>query len=106
MISNQCAWLLTGFTSLTILRQHGWGFHRLPRFYGGFSKLLGASSARCSTMVPAHYANLLHAEGFQKIGELSHRLHLTAWWNPAPEKLLQVIVLNVGSTVLIKADKS
>src|SRR5436309_13865561 len=57
-------------------------------------------------MLLAPYARILEAEGFRQIGELHHRLQLTAWWNPAPDKLLQVLVVAVGQSGLIRADKS
>lgn len=57
-------------------------------------------------MLPAPCARVLEAEGFRQIGELNHRIRLTAWWNPALDKLLQVLVLTVGRSALIKADKS
>lgn len=57
-------------------------------------------------MLAELYADILRQEGFNQIGQLDHRLHLTIWWNPASEKLLQVIVLAIGRFVLIKADKS
>jgi hypothetical protein len=37
---------------------------------------------------------------------LNYRLHLTAWWHPSPDKLLQVIVLSVGDAALTKGDES
>jgi len=52
------------------------------------------------------YADMLRREGFQLIGRLDYRLHLTVWWNPAPDKLMQVILLNVGHCTLINGDKS
>lgn len=57
-------------------------------------------------MLPSPYANILSAEGFRQIGELHHRVQIAAWWNPAPDKLLQVLVLILGQSALIKADKS
>ena len=57
-------------------------------------------------MLAELYADLLRREGFQLIGRLDYRLHLTAWWNPAPDKLMQVILLSVGRRMLIKGDKS
>jgi len=57
-------------------------------------------------MLDAAYADILRQEGFELVGRLDYRLSLTAWWNPAPDKLLQVIVLGVGRGALIKADKS
>ena len=57
-------------------------------------------------MLPAPYVSIFHAESFRQIGELRSRLYLTAWWNAAPDKLIQVVVLNIGKSVLIKADKS
>src|SRR5438309_9270881 len=50
------------------------------------------------------YADVLVQEGFQLIGQLSHRLHLTIWWNP--QQSIQLIVLSIGSSNLIKGDKS
>jgi len=52
------------------------------------------------------YHEILQKEGFQPIGELHHRLHLTVWWHPAPEKLLQVLVVGVGDSAIIKGEKS
>lgn len=57
-------------------------------------------------MLAELYADILRQEGFQHIGQLDYRIHLTIWWNPAPDKLLQVIVLAMGRFVLIKGDKS
>jgi hypothetical protein len=57
-------------------------------------------------MLTPPYASILEAEGFRPIGRLHHRVQLTAWWNPAPDRLLQVVVLTVGRSALIKADKS
>src|SRR2546421_6287745 len=57
-------------------------------------------------MLGAQHADILRQEGFRLVGSLDHRLHLTVWWNPAPDKLLQVIVLSVGHITLIKGDKS
>src|SRR6266436_8508321 len=50
------------------------------------------------------YADLLVQEGFELIGQLSHRLHLTIWWNP--QQSIQLIVLSSGRSNLIKGDKS
>src|SRR3954466_6858271 len=52
------------------------------------------------------YADILRHEGFQLVGSLDYRLRLSAWWNPNSDKLLQVIILNVGRAALIKADKT
>jgi hypothetical protein len=57
-------------------------------------------------MLSAPYARILEAEGFRQIGELHHRVQLTAWWNSAPDKLLQVVILIVGRNALIRADKA
>ncbi len=57
-------------------------------------------------MLIAPYAEILRQEGFQLAGTLEYRLSLTAWWNPAPDKLIQIIILSVGSVVMIKGDKS
>src|SRR2546423_1623980 len=57
-------------------------------------------------MLGAPYAEILQREGFQLIGKLAYRVGLSVWWNPAPDKLLQVIVLNVGASTLLKADKT
>lgn len=54
----------------------------------------------------ALYTDILRAEGFQRIGELNHRLQLSVWWNPAPEKLLQVVLLRLGDCAILKGDKS
>jgi len=57
-------------------------------------------------MVAALYADILREEGFQLIGHLNYRVQLSIWWHPAPEKLLQVVLLSVGGSTLMKADKS
>jgi hypothetical protein len=57
-------------------------------------------------MLGTPYVEILRAEGFQPAGELNYRLHLSAWWHPAPDRLLQVIVLPLGDTALVKGDKS
>jgi hypothetical protein len=54
----------------------------------------------------APYADILRQEGFQLIGRLDYRLHLTAWWNPAPDKRLQVLVVDIGIAAIIKGEKS
>jgi hypothetical protein len=53
----------------------------------------------------APYPEILQQEGFRLIGQLDYRLHLTAWWNPDPDKRLQVLVVDVGAAALIKAEK-
>ena len=57
-------------------------------------------------MLGALYADILREEGFRLIGQLHYRLHLTTWWNPAPDKQLQVILLTIGHSALVKADKA
>lgn len=57
-------------------------------------------------MLGLPYVEILQQEGFEFLGELNYRLHLTVWWHPAPDTRLQVIVLNVGDVALIKGDKS
>lgn len=57
-------------------------------------------------MLSAPFARILDAAGFRPIGELHDRVRLTVWWNPAPDKLLQVLVLVVGRSALVKADKA
>lgn len=57
-------------------------------------------------MLGADYAEALLREGFQPVGSLHYRLQLTAWWNAAPDKRLQVIVLPAGRATLVKGDKS
>jgi hypothetical protein len=57
-------------------------------------------------MLIAPYAEILRHEGFQLAGSLEYRLSLTAWWNPSPDKLIQIIILSVGPAVMIKGDKS
>lgn len=57
-------------------------------------------------MLNAHYADILRSEGFVQIGELNHSFHLTIWWNAASDKLLQVLVISIGNSVLLRADKS
>lgn len=57
-------------------------------------------------MLAAPYVEALRGEGFRPIGELAHRLSWSVWWNPSPDKLLQVSVLSLGLHVLIKGDKS
>jgi len=54
----------------------------------------------------APYPDILRQQGFQLICQLDYRLHLTGWWNPAPEKRLQVLVVDVGAAAIIKAEKS
>jgi hypothetical protein len=54
----------------------------------------------------APYPDILQQEGFQLIGQLDYRLHLTAWWNPAADKRVQVLVVNVGGSALLKGEKS
>lgn len=56
-------------------------------------------------MLSELYADVLRQEGFVQIGQLDHRIHLTIWWNPSTDKLLQVIVLAMGRFVLAKGDK-
>ena len=50
--------------------------------------------------------SVLRHEGFEIIGSFHHRLQLTVWWNPAPDKLVDIIVLRVGERSLIKGSKS
>lgn len=50
------------------------------------------------------FADRLRHEGFELIGRLDYRLHLTIWWNP--EKLIQVMILTVGPVALVRGDKS
>jgi hypothetical protein len=57
-------------------------------------------------MLGAFFTDILRQEGFQLVGSLDYRLRLTIWWNPSPDKLLQVIVLGVGRATLINGDKS
>jgi hypothetical protein len=57
-------------------------------------------------MLNAPCADALRQEGFQLIGQLDYRLHLTVWWNPAPDKRLGVIVFSIGPSTLIRGDKS
>jgi len=54
----------------------------------------------------ALYPEILQQEGFELIGQLDYRLHLTVWWNPDPDKRLQVLVVKVGDAALIKAEKT
>lgn len=51
-------------------------------------------------------ADVLRDEGFERIGSFHHRLHLTVWWNAAPEKRIEIIVVNLGQACLIKGNKS
>lgn len=55
-------------------------------------------------MPDACYLNLLRDAGFALIGRIDYRLSLTAWWNPAHR--VQVLLLELGESVLIKADKT
>jgi hypothetical protein len=55
-------------------------------------------------MLNGLYADALRQEGFQLIGQLDYRLHLTVWWNP--DKRLGVIVFSIGQSTLIRGDKS
>jgi hypothetical protein len=54
----------------------------------------------------ALYPEILRQEGFQCIGHLDYRLHITAWWHPAAEKLLQILVVDLGTCAILKGDKS
>ncbi|HYE20291.1 MAG TPA: DUF87 domain-containing protein, partial [Tepidisphaeraceae bacterium] len=49
---------------------------------------------------------MLRAEGFVPIGQFDYRLSLSVWWHPAADRRLQVIVLRVGRSALIRGDKS
>ncbi len=57
-------------------------------------------------MSDALYPEILDQEGFELIGQLSYRLRACAWWNPSPDRLMQVLVLGVGNRVLVKGEKS
>jgi hypothetical protein len=48
----------------------------------------------------------LRAHGFHNIGQLNYRVKLGAWWNPAPDHRLQVLVLRLGNACLVKGSKS
>jgi hypothetical protein len=55
-------------------------------------------------MLSIPFADRLRHEGFELIGRLDYRLHLTVWWNP--EKLIQVVILTIGPIALVRGDKS
>ena len=52
------------------------------------------------------YREILQNEGFQLIGQINYRLRVTAWWNPDPDKRLQVLLVEVGGATLLKGDKT
>ena len=52
------------------------------------------------------YPEILRQEGFQRIGHLDYRLRISLWWHPGPEKLLQVLVVEIGDCLILKGDKS
>jgi len=54
-----------------------------------------------------HYAtfdNVAEQEGFRKIGELTSRLRIQLWWHA--ESKIQLLVMPLGDTFLIKGSKS
>lgn len=57
-------------------------------------------------MCAALYPDILRDEGFQLVSQLNYRVSLESWWNPSPHRLLQVTVLAIGGSVLIKGDKT
>jgi hypothetical protein len=57
-------------------------------------------------MPSACYAEILRQEGFRLIGELSYRLRLSVWWHPDAARLLEILVVSVGDSALIKANKT
>lgn len=50
--------------------------------------------------------DVLLREGFQLIARLDYRLRLAVWWNPAPDRLLQVLLMSVGDHAVLKGEKS
>jgi hypothetical protein len=54
--------------------------------------------------VDTFYTDALRAAGFTAIGGIDYRVSVTAWWHP--QERMQVLLLPIGETVLIKADKS
>lgn len=57
-------------------------------------------------MSAGSFDNDLRAHGFHNIGQLNFRVKLGAWWNPAPDHRLQVLVLTLGDSCLVKGSKS
>jgi len=57
-------------------------------------------------MLGADYMEKMQHEGFRLIGSLDYRLHLSAWWNAAADKLIELIIFDLGSAKIIKGNKS
>lgn len=52
----------------------------------------------------ASFPDVLHRQGFEPIGCLDYRLHLSVWWSA--QARIQVLLLRVGEHGLVKGDKS
>lgn len=49
------------------------------------------------------YVEPIRSAGFTRIGRIEHRLSISAWWKP--DSRIGLLVIDIGETIIIKADK-
>src|SRR5262245_14470981 len=52
------------------------------------------------------FTEILREHGFKCIGELNYRLQLALWWHPSNERRVEVLILQLGGSAILRAAKS